>query len=210
VDAQFVKTEVLSTKHRSATLGGDVGGNAIVAEGHVGILASATGTEPLRAGVYGYSSAGGRARVFQGDLVLYGTVTESAAALRIEHPLEPETKYLYQSFVESPDMKSIYDGVVEIDAVGEAWVELPKLFEALNRDFSYQLTVIGRFVQIQTDEPGVKVSWQVTGIRQDPYAEAHRIPVEEDKPRQEVGRYLHPDLFGAPRAMAIDLRPGSR
>jgi hypothetical protein len=29
---------------------------------------------------------------------------------------------------------------------------------------------------------GMKVSWQVTGIRKDPWANANRIQVEEDKP----------------------------
>jgi hypothetical protein len=69
---------------------------------------------------------------------------------------------------------------VTADANGEAVVELPDWFEALNRDFHYQLTVIGQFAQaivaseiangqftIKTDKPSVKVSWQVTGIRQD-------------------------------------------
>ena len=47
-----------------------------------------------------------------------------------------------------------------------------------------------RFV-VETDGPNVKVSWQVTGIRQDTFAEKHRIPVEEDKPESERGRYLY-------------------
>jgi hypothetical protein len=42
----------------------------------------------------------------------------------------------------------------------------------------------------------MKVSWQVTGIRQDPYAKAHRIQVEEDKPAKERGYYIYPDLYG--------------
>jgi hypothetical protein len=96
---------------------------------------------------------------------------------------------------------------------------LPDYFAALNRDFRYQLTVIGQFAQaivskeisrsrftIQTSKPGVKVSWQVTGIRHDAYANAHRIQVEEEKPPQEVGRYLHPELFGASPEQAIGLR----
>jgi trimeric autotransporter adhesin len=97
-----------------------------------------------------------------------------------------------------------------------ATVTLPNYFEALNQDFRYQLTVIGQFSQaivakeirsnrftIRTSKPGVKVSWQVTGIRHDAYADAHRIEVEVEKPPQEQGRYLHPDLFGAPAEQAI-------
>ena len=42
----------------------------------------------------------------------------------------------------------------------------------------------------------MKVSWQVTGIRKDPWANAHRVQVEEDKPDKERGRYIYPDLYG--------------
>ena len=44
----------------------------------------------------------------------------------------------------------------------------------------------------------MKVSWQVTGIRKDPWANAHRIQVEEDKPDKERGYYIYPDLYGQP------------
>jgi hypothetical protein len=44
----------------------------------------------------------------------------------------------------------------------------------------------------------MKVSWQVTGIRQDPYANLHRIPIEEEKSPQERGFYLHPEAYGQP------------
>jgi trimeric autotransporter adhesin len=42
-----------------------------------------------------------------------------------------------------------------------------------------------------------KVSWQVTGIRHDAYVDAHRIQVKVEKPPQEHGHYLRPELFGA-------------
>lgn len=45
--------------------------------------------------------------------------------------------------VESPDIKNLYDGVVVRDTNGEALIELPEWFEALNRDVRYQLTCIG-------------------------------------------------------------------
>jgi hypothetical protein len=109
---------------------------------------------------------------------------------------------------------------VAADANGEAWVELPEWFEALNRDYRYQLTPIGapgpnlyiaeeirnnRF-KIAGGTPGMKVSWQVTGIRRDPYAETHRIPVEEDKPPEERGTYLHPQAYGQPETMGLVYR----
>jgi hypothetical protein len=106
-------------------------------------------------------------------------------------------------------MMNVYNGNVILDARGEAWVPLPDWFEALNRDFRYQLTAIGapgpnlyiaeeiqgnRF-KIAGGEPGMKVSWLVTGIRHDPFALAHPILVEEDKPEDERGTYLHPDAY---------------
>jgi hypothetical protein len=115
-------------------------------------------------------------------------------------------------------MKNIYDGVVTLDENGTAWVELPAWFEALNRDFRYLLTPLGgampnlhiaqriqnnRF-QIAGGTPGMEVSWQVTGIRQDPYAEAHRIPVEQEKPPEEQGLYLYPELYGQPANLGVD------
>ena len=114
-------------------------------------------------------------------------------------------------------MKNIYDGNVVTDNNGDATVELPDWFEALNRDFRYQLTVIGDFAQaivsqkisnnsfsIKTDKSNVEVSWQVTGIRQDAFANTHRIPVEENKSAEEQGKYLHPQVFGMPETMGID------
>ncbi len=46
----------------------------------------------------------------------------------------------------------------------------------------------------------------VTGIRQDAWANAHRIPVEEEKQGVERGVYIHPELFGQPRAMSIEFK----
>ena len=144
-----------------------------------------------------------------GNLIVSGTLFKSAGTFRIDHPLDPANKTLSHSFVESPDMMNVYNGNVATDAKGEVIVALPEYFQALNRDFRYQLTVIGQFAQaivaseikgncfiIKTDKPNVKVSWQVTGIRQDAYANANRIQVVEDKGKQR-GTYLHPDLFSS-------------
>jgi hypothetical protein len=168
-------------------------------------------------GVYGESTSGW-AGFFFGNVNVTGTCCgASAGTFRIDHPLDPTNQYLYHSAVESPDMKNVYDGNVTTDSRGEATVVLPSYFEALNRDFRYQLTVIGEFAQaivsskirdnrftIKTDKPNVEVSWQVTGIRQDPYANTHRIPVEQDKPANEQGKYLHATEWGQPASSGID------
>ena len=153
---------------------------------------------------------------FEGRVNVTGTLTKGGGAFKIDHPLDPENKYLYHSFVESPDMMNIYNGNVTTDGEGYASVDLPKWFEALNRDFRYQLTVIGQFAQaivarkvegntfaIRTDKPNVEVSWQVTGVRHDPFAEAHRVPLEEDKPEAERGKYMHPVEHGQPQAKGV-------
>ncbi len=175
-------------------------------------------------GVWGYST-NGLAGYFSGDvsitgnLDVNGTLSKAGGSFKIDHPLDPENMYLSHSFVESPDMMDIYNGNIRTDADGYAVVELPEYFEALNRDFRYQLTVIGTFAQaiiaekihdghftIRTNLGQVEVSWQVTGIRHDPWAEAHRIPVEEVKPEAEQGTYLHPELFGQPESRGLAAR----
>jgi hypothetical protein len=151
----------------------------------------------------------GLAGKFNGDVFVSGSLAKPGGSFLIDHPTDAANKYLYHSFVESPDMMNLYNGNIVTDAGGTAIVTMPDWFEALNRDFRYQLTVIGQPAQawvaselvnraftIKTDKGNVKVSWQVTGIRQDAWANAHRIPVEVNKPAEYQGHYLHPELFG--------------
>jgi hypothetical protein len=156
-----------------------------------------------------------------GDARVTGTLTKGAGAFEIDHPLDPANYYLRHSFVESPDMKNVYDGLVTTDGRGRATVDLPDYFGALNKDFRYQLTVIGgefaqaivskeiaeggRTFEIRTSKPNVKVSWQVTGIRKDAYATANPIVVVEKKTGAAAASYLHPELFGQPNATPLGL-----
>jgi hypothetical protein len=157
---------------------------------------------------------------FQGNVHVNGTLSKSAGSFRIDHPLDPLNKYLVHSFVESPDMLNIYNGNVTTGSDGRAVVQLPSYFSAANIDFKYQLTVIGQFAQaivaeeiannqftILTDKPNVKVSWMVTGVRNDEYAKKHRIVPEPEKNQYEKGKYLQPELFGLPVEGSI---PGAR
>jgi hypothetical protein len=151
-----------------------------------------------------------------GSLAVGGNLMKSSGSFKIDDPIAPSEKYLSHSFVESPDMMNIYNGNVVTNAKGFATVTMPAWFESLNGDFRYQLTTMGQFAQamvaseikdgtftIRTDKPNVKVSWQVTGIRHDAWANAHRIPTEELKPANEQGHYLHPELFDAGPDKAI-------
>lgn len=195
------------------------GGDGLFAVGALGTGAGKKGGRGIVAIPGGGSSGAiaGKAGEFLGDVSISGSLSKGSGSFKIDHPLDPENKYLYHSFVESPDMLNIYNGNVTTDEQGEATVTLPDYFGALNRDFRYQLTVIGQFAQaivaqkikdnhftIKTDQPNVEVSWQVTGIRQDAYANAHRIKVEEEKPEQERGYYLHPELHGQPEEKGVE------
>jgi hypothetical protein len=147
---------------------------------------------------------------FYGNVTVHGTLSKSGGSFKIDHPLDPANKTLSHSFVESPDMKNIYDGVATLSANGDAVVTLPDWFGALNKDFRYQLTAIGapgpnlyiaeevttNHFKIAGGAANGKVSWQVTGIRHDAWANANRIPVEEWKPAAERGSYLTPEVFG--------------
>lgn len=129
--------------------------------GGVGILA--------QGGVNSDQTTRNAAGNFLGDVEIFGNLSKSGGSFKIDHPLDPANKYLSHSFVESPDMKNMYDGSIVTDRTGIAVVTLPDWFEALNRDFRYQLTVIGQFAQaiiarevinnqfiIRTDKPSVK------------------------------------------------------
>jgi|LakMenEpi03Aug12_release.lakeMendotaPanAssembly.Ray.scaffolds.fasta_scaffold1203953_2 hypothetical protein len=48
---------------------------------------------------------------------------------------------------------------------------------------------------IKSDKPNVEISWQVTGVRQDPYANNHRVVAEVEKETENKGKYLHPTDF---------------
>ena len=149
-------------------------------------------------GVYGASRSGtavfgmvtgpaGAAGGFIGPVYISGRLTViggldvvGAKNFMIDHPSDPENRYLMHTCVESSEMKNIYDGVAQLDEGGAAWVNLPEWFQALNDDFRYQLTAVGgpapglhaeeiaehRF-KIAGGGAGMSVSWQVMGVRKD-------------------------------------------
>jgi hypothetical protein len=138
-----------------------------------------------------------------GDASVLGTLSKGSGTFMIDHPLDPKNKLLYHSFVESPDVKNVYDGIVTLDKKGEATIVLPHYFIALNKEYRYLATplhgampqlhlkepVTRSFVRgdalpffvIGGGEPGGVVSWQVTGIRHDPLIEVFPIVPEVEK-----------------------------
>jgi hypothetical protein len=200
--------------------GDGVHGGSDYGHGLVGISAYGVG-------LYSESVRNDYAAVLDGKVKITGNIEKAGGSFKIDHPLDPANKYLCHSFVESPDMKNVYDGVVVLDRKGKAEIELPDWFGILNKDFRYQLTAIGApgpnlyiaekisdtttsnknnnnsHFKIAGGASGMEVSWQVTGIRKDPWANANRIEVEEDKPTKERGYYLHPDLYRQPGEKGI-------
>jgi len=147
---------------------------------------------------------------FEGDVNITGSLWAGTKYFKIDHPLDPANKYLIHSCVESSEQKNVYDGVALLDRNGRATVQLPEYFEALNRDFRYQLTAIGapgpnlyiaeeiadNSFTIAGGQPGSKVSWMVTGIRNDAAARSRPIQTVVDKPPDEKGTYLNPAAYG--------------
>lgn len=170
-------------------------------------------------GVYGEADGTGANSAFagyfngfvlmNGDLNVLGNLSKGGGTFQIDHPLDPANKFLFHSFVESPDMMNIYNGNAMTGTDGKARIAFPEYFEALNQDFRYQLTVIGEradvwvskkveqnVFEITTDKPHIEVSWQVTGIRKDAWAMANRVIPEVEKPQAQRGKYLYPQLYG--------------
>jgi len=180
---------------------------------NLGIGVSGQATQNAYAiGVYAEAwdnSVDSKAGYFAGDVTVTGTIFMPSFVARIDHPFDPENKYLQHADVHSPDMINVYTGNVVTDDAGAAVVTLPDYFSAINGDFRYQLTVVGQFAQaiigekitgnhftIKTDKPNVEVSWLVAGIRQDQFAKANPVSVEVAKLPRDVGTYLHPQAYG--------------
>jgi hypothetical protein len=191
--------------HGVSALGGDsdteIGGNGINATG---------GSGPMGNGLAGK---------FNGDVEITGNlnVTGATKNFKIDHPLDPENKYLYHAAIESSEVLNVYSGNIVLGSNGEAVVQLPGWFQALNTRFRYQLTCVGGFApvyiarkiernrfKIAGGKPGMEVSWQVTGVRADRAMLRRPFKAEDDKPEQERGQYLQPELYGQPEERGIE------
>ena len=200
------------------------GGAGVVAIGGVGSGVGETGGTGIYAAggvtTFGSGATMGLAGYFSGSVEVLGDFNVTGGGtknFKIDHPLDPENKYLYHAAVESSEVLNIYSGNITTDESGDAVVTLPDWFEAVNRDFRYQLTVVGTFAQaivadevksnhfkIRTSAPGVKVSWQVTGVRSDAAILKHPFKVEEDKPKSERGSYLSPEAYDQPKELGVE------
>ena len=146
----------------------------------------------------------------RGDVAITGNLTNSIGTSSMDHPLDPENKVLSHSEVISAERMTVYSGNVILDNQGEATVELPEWFESLNKDFRYQLTSIGEWARLYIAEKvnnnqfriaggrnGMEVSWQITAVRNDPYAQSNPVEVEQAKEAEAIGTYINPEVYGA-------------
>ncbi|HPI18984.1 MAG TPA: hypothetical protein PKY56_01305 [Candidatus Kapabacteria bacterium] len=126
---------------------------------------------------------------FNGNLNVNGTKN-----FRIDHPDDPENKFLVHAAIESDQVLNQYSGNVVTNSEGMAIVKLPDYVEKINKNFRYQLTVIGDFAQaiilkkiannqftIRTDKPNIEVSWEITAERNDKYLREHPFNAVQEK-----------------------------
>ncbi len=181
----------------------------------IGPLGNAVGTYGLGyIGVWGdQSDVNGYSVYANGDFGAAGT-----KAFAIDHPLDPENKYLKHYSIESNEVLNMYRGTVPFDTNGEAVVTMPDYFDAVNANFSYQLTPIGGYAPLFIKEKlengkfviaggasGMEVSWSVFAERNDPYLQQHpeSKAVEVVKEDWNKGKYLQPDLYNQPASKKI-------
>ncbi|HEV2115634.1 MAG TPA: hypothetical protein VGR48_06395 [Terriglobales bacterium] len=196
----------------------ELGGDGVNGTGGQGASADGDGIFGTNVDGGTFAASGAYAGDFKGDLNVTGAIFAGTKDFKIDHPLDPANKYLIHASVESSEMLNVYSGNLVLDGTGAAIVTLPAWFEAENSDFRYQLTAIGAAgpglyvaqeisnhkFKIAGGHPGGKVSWQVTAVRQDAFAKAHPVVVEQLKPLRERGFYIHPELFGAPQESGVE------
>ncbi len=135
----------------------------------------------------------------------------------MDHPLDPQNKTLAHAAIESNEVMNLYSGNIITDASGKAIVSLPDYFEAINKDFRYQLTVLGgTFAQaiiskeisnnkfeIATNQPNVKVSWEVKGVRNDARMKMNPFVAEQLKAPAQRGKYIDPKSYNQPESKGV-------
>jgi hypothetical protein len=149
--------------------------------------------------------------VVDGDFTVVGV-----KAFTMDHPLDPENKILMHAAVESNEVINSYSGNITTDASGKAIVNLPDYFGAINKDFRYQLTVVGTFAQaiiskeivnnqfeVATSIPNVKVSWEVKGVRNDARMKKYPFVAQQDKSPFQKGKYWDPSVYNQPESKSV-------
>ena len=169
--------------------------------------------------IFELGGGGERVRIENGTgkVVISGDATVlGVKAFTIDHPLDPANKILMHAAAESNEVINFYSGNVTTDASGKVTVQLPDYFEAINKDFRYQLTVVGTFAQaiiskevsnnkfeIATSLPNVKVSWEVKGVRNDARMQRTPFVAVQEKPAAQKGKYWDPSSHNQPESKGV-------
>ncbi|MBM4107230.1 MAG: hypothetical protein FJ255_00185 [Phycisphaerae bacterium] len=104
-----------------------------------GVYGYATATTGTNFGVYGRTASSTGYGVYS----LGNTGASGTKSFQIDHPFDPENKYLLHYAAESPEVINFYRGTVTLGAAGEATVDLPPYFASINKSPSYHLTAVG-------------------------------------------------------------------
>lgn len=163
-------------------------------------------------GVFGETNDSGFGVYANGELGSSGT-----KSFMIDHPTDPDNKFLKHYCAESPEVLNIYRGNIMLDSNGEAQIELPDYFDEININFSYYLTPIGgaapnlhvkeevrdnHFI-IAGGQAGMKVSWVLYAQRNDRYVRENPKSTEVEPEKRQKGTYIHPELFGQPESKSM-------
>lgn len=202
------------------------GSNSATADPGIGVMGQAvTGIAgqstnlSLSYGVYSFDDGG----IFNNLDVGANFYAGGSKSFRIDHPKDPENKFLIHYCIESNEILNMYRGTATFDSNGEAEITLPDYFSDININYSYQLTPIGKSMPnlyikreisgnsftIAGGEAGAKVSWTVYSERNDLYMRNNpelKNP-EPFKTGRYKGKYVHPTLYGLPAIKGFMLVP---
>ena len=133
---------------------GYAAGNTGIIYGVYGLSDSTNGRGVFGAGTafgaadvpYGVRGQASTSTMGYGVYALGDSGASGLKSFRIDHPFDPENRYLLHYSSESPFPQNFYNGNVVTDHQGYAWVPLPDYFAAINTNFKYQLTVVDNSV----------------------------------------------------------------
>jgi hypothetical protein len=218
-----------TTTNNTGVFGESNNGSGVTGFSASGIgVVGETGDNTLGYGVYSFGDIGTSDNIFaNGDINAGGDLAAGGVkTFKIDHPADPENKFLKHFSIESDEVLNLYRGTIKLDDKGEAIITLPSYFHLVNKDFSYQLTSIGvaspnLFVSKEISEgkfsiaggkPGQKVSWTVYADRNDPYVQQHpeSTIVEGDKTEAEKGKYIQPTIYGKPDSKKMNATPSMK
>ena len=180
------------------------------AAGSIVDMRGVVGRATYTAGQYGYGVYG------EGNWYGLFTPDNSGATgiktFLIDHPLDPANMLLRHYSMEADEVLNVYRGNIQLDATGKGVVQLKSYAQAINTNFSYQLTAIGgampslhvsqgvnnqgQFI-IQGGLPNHEVSWTIYAERNDVYMQNRpelRNPEVAKKPFN-IGKYFHPQDY---------------